>query len=296
MKRFIFIITIFLFVLPLVTAGSIKEINLDIDIENKEPIVNAEYVFTDEIKEISFPCDCDFNAIHIEDGICEKKKDINNILVCKPESPFMVGLIKIHPTFRLEDVITKQGNISYFSLDIPILEETDRFNINIKIPNGMALSDNKNYPLSPTDGNIWSDGRRIIISWESENLQKGDVIPIRIYYESLDAGIIAYLNQTWFVILVFGVILSAVITNRLLSKKSQLVLSVLNENEKMVVDIIKSQHTDKIDQRQVVKLSGFSKAKVSRIIQSLEERGLLEREKRGRKNIISLKSKYFSEM
>jgi len=296
MKRFIFFAILFLFVFSFAKANPIKEMNLDIDIQGKEPIVNAEYIFTDEIKEINFPCDCDFGSIEIEDGYCEKEKEINNILVCRPKSPFMVGTLKIHPSFKLKDVITKQGNISYFSLDVPILEETEKVEINVKIPNGMALADNKNYPLSPSDGTIWSDGRRIIITWTSEEVKKGDVIPIRIYYESLSAGITSYLNQKWFVILIFGVILSVVITNRFLSRRSQLVLSVLNENEKMAVDIIKSQHKDKVDQREIVKLSGFSKAKVSRIIQSLEERGIVEREKRGRKNKISLKRKILQEI
>jgi len=295
MKRFILIPIIFLLVINAVSANSMKKINLDINIDG-DAKVNAKYIFTDEIKQVNFPCDCDFSNIYIEDGKCRRIKDIKNILVCEPPSQFMVGIIEINPSFTVKDTIKKSGNVSYFSLDIPILWDTEEISINVKIPNGMALIDNDNYPLSPTDAKIGSDGRRIIASWNFENMEKGDVIPIRVYYESMSAGLAGRLNEKWFVVLILAVIITAVIVNRLLSKRSQLVLSVLNENEKMIVDLIKDQHTDKVDQRKLVQLSGFSKAKVSRIIQSLEERGLVEREKTGRKNKVSLRKKYFKEM
>ncbi len=295
MKRFILIPIIFILLINTVSANSMRKINLDIDID-RDAKINAKYIFTDEIEQVNFPCDCDFSDIKIEDGKCEEIKDIKNILICEPESPFMVGIIEINPSFTVKDTIKKQGNVSYFSLDIPVLWDTEEISINVKIPNGMALMDNDNYPLSPSDAKIGSDGRRIIVSWNFENMEKGDVIPIRVYYESMEAGLIGNLNEKWFVVLILAVIITAVIVNRLLSKRSQLVLSVLNENEKMIVDLIKDQHTDKVDQRKLVELSGFSKAKVSRIIQSLEERGLVEREKTGRKNRVCLRKKYFKDM
>jgi uncharacterized membrane protein len=44
-----------------------------------------------------------------------------------------------------------------------------------------------------------------------------------------------------------------------------------------------------VDQRQIVRETDFSKAKVSRIISNLVERGVLEKEVKGRKNLIRLK-------
>ena len=46
-----------------------------------------------------------------------------------------------------------------------------------------------------------------------------------------------------------------------------------------------------IDQRDVVRETDFSKAKVSRIIKDLEERGLVSKISKGRKNIIKLSMK-----
>jgi len=79
------------------------------------------------------------------------------------------------------------------------------------------------------------------------------------------------------------------------SRKSELILSVLNEAERIVIDIVRKQGKDKVDQRKIVAQSGFSKAKVSRIIQSLESRGVVSVEKMGRKNRITLRKLSFKE-
>jgi len=59
-----------------------------------------------------------------------------------------------------------------------------------------------------------------------------------------------------------------------------------------VIDIIRKEKKKQIDQRRIVNLSAFSKAKISRIIRSLEERGIVESERIGRRNKISLKKKF----
>ena len=80
-----------------------------------------------------------------------------------------------------------------------------------------------------------------------------------------------------------------------LPKRAELVLSVLNEGERMIVDIIRKEGIEKVDQRKIVGLSGFSKAKVSRIIQGLQGRGVVDVERTGRKNRVSLKKTMFKE-
>ncbi|MEM2174689.1 MAG: winged helix-turn-helix transcriptional regulator, partial [Candidatus Micrarchaeia archaeon] len=71
--------------------------------------------------------------------------------------------------------------------------------------------------------------------------------------------------------------------------------SVLNEAERIIVEILQNQPGEEIDQNKLVTISGFSKAKVSRIIKSLEERGVVESIRYGRKNKIILKKKFVKE-
>jgi DNA-binding Lrp family transcriptional regulator len=65
--------------------------------------------------------------------------------------------------------------------------------------------------------------------------------------------------------------------------------SVLNKDEKRIVDIL-SRHGGKSGQKVLVRESDFSKAKVSRLVKNLKERGVVDIEPiSGRENRIILK-------
>ncbi|MCK5452584.1 MAG: hypothetical protein KAI51_04045, partial [Candidatus Aenigmarchaeota archaeon] len=74
------------------------------------------------------------------------------------------------------------------------------------------------------------------------------------------------------------------------SRKMNTVLSVLHEGERKVIELLMAGEGT-CDQRVLVNETGFSKAKMSRIILDLEERGLVTKTRRGRTNIISLSEK-----
>ena len=293
---FSFILITLISLQSVIAENPMNEISLEIEL-GKNVDVQAKYVFMDEIDQVSFPCECDFKDIKIEDGICEKIKTIDNILVCRPPSPYMVGQLEINPSFKITDVIKTNGNVSYFSLDIPILWDTDEVNIEISLPEGIGLVEDDNFPLSPKEAIFGSDGRRITIIYNEENLEKGDVIPLRVAYNSVSNGdFISEINSSLIVVVVLLAIVIIVLLNKFLARRSQIVLSVLNENERAIIDLIKKQPMDKIDQRKIVSVTGFSKAKVSRIIQDLEERRMVERKKIGRKNMVYLKSAKLKEL
>jgi len=62
------------------------------------------------------------------------------------------------------------------------------------------------------------------------------------------------------------------------------VMEVLDEYEKKVYEIVKE--AGKIRQNEIVEKTGFSKARVSRVLKSLAEKKLVKVEKRGRTNIV----------
>jgi len=299
MKRFIIILIFNLLLIPTVFAQVMRQLNTTIDIQ-KDGLCNAEIIFrfTDEIKEINFPFTGKIEDLNVENGECVIKEDINKILQCKPPSRFMVGTIIIKTKFNWDGLVEKRGNISYFSLDIPILWNTDKVSVIIKLPDKTLLAEKAILPISPSRYDIGSDGRRILASWSLKNKNPGDVIPIRIYYESVSPVLPEFIDENLVYILIFILILIVIVGTlfifRKVSKKSELVLSVLNENERLVVDIIRKEKKKQVDQRRIVNLSGFSKAKVSRIIQNLQERGVVESERRGRRNKITLKKKFIS--
>jgi len=294
MKRFIILVILSFFLLPVASAQVMRQLNTTIDVQD-DGVCNAEIIFkfTDEIKEINFPFTGEIEDLTVKNGECIVKEDINKILQCKPPSPFMVGTIIITTKFSWNGLVDKRGNISFFFVDIPILWNTDEVSVIIKLPDKALLAEKVLLPISPSGYHIGSDGRRILTSWTFKNKRSGDVIPIRLYYEPISSK---FIPEDLVYILIFVLILIVIVGTlfifRKVSKKSELVLSVLNEPERLLIDIIRKEKKKQVDQRRIVSLSGFSKAKVSRIIQSLKERGIVETERIGRRNKIILKKKF----
>jgi uncharacterized membrane protein len=291
MKRFIPLLVLFLFI-PTVSARVMHQFNTTVDVnEDGSSYFEFSFKFSDDIKEVEIPFSGSISNLFTEEGKCEIRESVGNVIHCEPPSPFMVGIIKIKTTFKASGLVEKRGNISYFSFDIPILWHTDDISVVVKLPKNMALAEKVLLPISPSGADIRSDGRRLITSWSFKDKIKGDIIPIRIYYETISPLPLQQYYE-WIIVIGIVIIIGMALIYRRISKRSELVFSVLNENEKMIVDIIKKEGKKPVDQRKVVSLSGFSKAKVSRILQSLTERGIVDVERIGRKNKITLKKKF----
>jgi len=296
MKRFIIIVAFSLFLLPTVSAQIMRQLNVTVDILKDDSCnIELSFRFTDKIKEVKFLFSGEIHDLRTENGKCTVKEDIGRILQCEPPSPFMVGDITVKTNFRGTGLIEKRGNISYFSFDIPMVWDTDNVLVIVKLPDGMLLTEKVLLPISPSGADIRSDGRRILATWSLSNKRYGDVIPIRIYFETTSPERVIYLRYRYLAAIAIVVVISLIYIYKRVSKRTELVLSVLNENEKIVVDIIRKEGKEKVDQRKIVALSGFSKAKVSRIIDSLVGRGVIKVERIGRRNKITLKKIAFKE-
>ncbi len=291
MKRFILPSIICLLLIPAVSARVMYQLNTQSRfMKMVSSDVEFSFKFSDDIKEIEIPFSGSISDLNTEDGKCEVRETVGNVIHCEPPSPFMVGTVKIKTSFKTLSLVEKRGNISYFSFDIPILWDTDDIFVTVKLPENMALAEKVLLPISPSGADIRSDGRRLITKWSFQDKTTGDIIPVRIYYEPIAPQPMQQYYE-WIIVLVAVVIVGMVLIYWRVSKRSELILSILNENERMVVDIIKSEKKQPVDQRKIVTQSGFSKAKVSRIIQSLSERGVVEVERIGRKNKVTLKKR-----
>ena len=294
-KKLCTVCTFLFLVIPLVRAEAIRNLTVDINIvEDNEVEFDVFFRFTEEIKEIRIPIRGKAEIIETVGGKCEFREGIVNEIVCRPPSPFMVGEVSISTKFRIRNLVRKVGNVSFFSFDVPITYPTDFVKIIVRLPKGMFVSDSVEMPLSPSGSFSTVKEKRIIEIWEFENKNPGDIIPIRIYYEAGEIPVMSELFETLMglriIIVIFGVVLVFTIFyfGKKLKERREEVFSILNVDEKRIIDLIRS-HGGKIDQRELVRLTDFSKAKVSRLVKELKERGVVEVERRGRKNRVYLK-------
>ena len=77
--------------------------------------------------------------------------------------------------------------------------------------------------------------------------------------------------------------------NKIGEIRVEIVNLVCSPKERKVIEMLINEKKD-IDQRRIVKETDFSKTKVSRIIQNLVDKDLIEKIPKGRNNLIRLKT------
>ena len=204
-------------------------------------------------------------------------------ITCKPELTEEKKTLEI--SFKTEDFIKKLGDKYFFSGDFTLGQPIKNIFAYVKLPEGMGLSKN-NSNIFPKNGIISSDGRRIVIIWRINEVKATEPIKFSVSYEPVK---LVQTIETWKIIAIVSVVAisSSYLLIQKIRKPKEVILSVLDEYERKVMDVIVG-HGGKVKQKRIVQETNLSKAKVSRVIKSLVDRGLIEVERLGRTNRIKL--------
>ena len=287
-------IIILMLLIPAVQAASLTEYNIDISINDDKStdwIVKLEYSDVTP-KSDYFIFGTPTNLDVTGDGAplkCIIGDAIGTSVICNNANAKSV-IYK----FRLQNSIENIRQLNRFVYKFSITQFTDKFAANIKLPLGAALVEKSRLEgtglqrFEPSFGREGSDGRRIYVEWVSTTPKLGETYDISVIYEGVSASsyeILLFLG-------IIGALLAVIAAFVLYTKKFRIhsrdILPVLTENERKVMEILFNDKKD-VDQRKIIKETDFSKPKVSRIIQDLCNRGLIEKVPKGRTNIIKLK-------
>lgn len=175
--------------------------------------------------------------------------------------------------------------------------------VTIKLPEGKGLINREDaqtatglLPYAPADGDTRTDGRRILIDWARNNFTAGDLLSISAVYENIQDLAFSNLLPLFTALIVILVIISTYLylkKNKIIVKTEEnldSVLLILTTDERKVIDSLLAENGEKM-QRKIVYETNFSKAKVSRLISNLKNRGIIGVEERGRTNRIFLLKK-----
>jgi predicted transcriptional regulator len=198
-------------------------------------------------------------------------------------------------TFTTSELVKGLNNkLFLFNGDFGLNKDISSMFVSVKIPEGMVLtSKNNTYPTLPQKTNILSDGRRIIVTWSLSNITSDTPLKFQLAYEP-STSVVTDISGYWLYFLIGVTIatIASLIFIKKFRKPKDVILSVLDDYEKLVMDcIVKAGGT--INQKKIVQETNLSKAKVSRVIKNLVERGLVESERLGRTNKIKLVKKKF---
>lgn len=255
-----------LLLLPLVNA---RELNLDYNIEYGKVLVNYKFSDTPAF-ELSLPSD--FSALSLY---------INN----KPYNPeILENIIKLPASQEIEfnfltkDLLERSGQNTFFLSDISIPFNLNS-NIKLTLPENAILSKPLGQGSVFPAAKISTDGQRIILEWETNN-----ALSVFVIFKEKK-------NYIWILIPLLLIIFSLVI---LLKKKPKEIKKIVKQqvklkpDEQKIVDILKKKNGE-CEQVTLQLITSHPKATLSRILKELEERNIIKKISKGKKNIIVLK-------
>ncbi len=192
------------------------------------------------------------------------------------------------------NTITPKQDYLIFRYAIPVIYPTKKIEVEAYLPEGAVVVNSENFEtITPKPTKIGSDekGRRFKIEWILNEPQLGKTYTFNIYYELRAQPLMSEKSRIFYIIsslIVVSLILLVAIYYFLKKQKEEKVINILIEDEKKVLDAIK-ELGEGCKQKDVVKYTGFSKAKVSRIVEELKKRNIIEVEKVGKHNKLYLK-------
>ncbi|MBW2970655.1 hypothetical protein KY320_00680 [Candidatus Woesearchaeota archaeon] len=172
-----------------------------------------------------------------------------------------------------------------FLLDFVAPADIKKLDIMLILPEGYtleeALGDEKG-SIYPKPDSATTDGNVMEFSWGRSGLKQGDELPIYVMFK-VRQSVFAY------VVLVAFMLVLAIFVSLYTAKKPKQSVVGLKEDEEMIVNVLQQREGKMCEQGTLRVITGWPKSSLSKLLTELEERGVIHREKRGKKNLVFLK-------
>ncbi|MFH1445610.1 MAG: MarR family transcriptional regulator [Nanoarchaeota archaeon] len=200
--------------------------------------------------------------------------------------------------FDTKDGIKKVNNQFIFSANYDLPASVNDVIIKVKLPENAALTD-----VFPPNPRTATANKTITLLWSEEDLVDNKINFLVKYNIPIFGEEFYILFIVTVTLIVIIVMIAMVLYVKRSPKKPEtkeepevdtvrVVTSVLREDEKRIVDILE-RHDGEVIQKVLVRETDFSKAKVSRLVKNLKERGIVDAEPLGRTTKVTLKIRPF---
>lgn len=324
MNKVLLLLCVLLF-FPLVHSLEIVSYEATVELTNMTPkesivftLLNTDVV---EIDELNYPFSGDVEDITVIDSL----GTLSSTLDFRGKNAFVTAILR-RPLRKDESVtliydiethglLTKRGDTHILSQSHSLLANVKKFKLNIILPEGYGITEEG---VSPTPTRFISDGRRIILVWEygtpiPTELREFRVILLfekliqeepTIIVETVEPPPVSNSNPMVLPYMVIAVLFLVLIPlglhylraedtiiTALFRKKRGIEnkIDILREDEQSILKLVVEE--DGIDQRDIQRITDFSKTKVSKILSELEKRGAITKQQIGRRNKIYLTDK-----
>jgi uncharacterized membrane protein len=212
-----------------------------------------------------------FNANKIE---CELEERLGlNILTCSVEPYTGTYFIKLNYQYR---PINLDGEILFRTTHKP---EAENFIFIAKLSEDYQVPlDELEDLISPPPTSKYTESGRQIFAWKLDNL------------ETFEATIVAKSVSQFKAAPLIAFLIALIIVLAFFKFRKKKISPKFTEPEQKIVEALKKQKKA-IKQKELQRLTGFSKARLSRMLNNLEEREVIQKKPWGRTNLIELKRK-----
>ena len=290
---------LFILLVQIAHAATIENATTTGVIEGREVRINSQYETSSErVEDLYIQLPRDVSSVSASmDGVardCTIKKSIafcgkldngNHSVLVEYVTSESLGSLSDRDVFRFNEYLPFRTNRHTFVLKLPV---------GSIIPTEEGKD--PTFFLNPKPNEVLSDGQRIIITWKSSNTNAVSISaviqslrPVDWKFEGFVIAIAASLGA-------FGMWYFLIKRRRFekpkkqkKEKKSKELVPKFIEHEQRVVDLLGKAENKELWQKQILQETKFSKAKLSRIIRNLEQRGVVTKTIFGNTNKISLK-------
>lgn len=195
--------------------------------------------------------------------------------------------------YTSDENVKKRDGYLLYSDSIRMDDDIETLSVLVKLPEATGLSEPIESSYSPSDALIGSDGRRLVINWLKNNLKEGEMFDVSVAFEKTGDIIPSNFPLEYIIIIIivsfsgFGLFYQIYLRD----KNVKVILPVLKSDEKTIFNTI-MKHGSGVNQKVIVRDSGYSKAKVSKVLNSLKERGLIKLERIGRSNKVYIEKNF----
>ncbi|MEE8358850.1 MAG: MarR family transcriptional regulator [Candidatus Hydrothermarchaeales archaeon] len=178
-------------------------------------------------------------------------------------------------------LLRKDGETeALFKLRFPV--DVRDFSLSAVLPeHALPISTEDGYSIFPTPDRQFIEDNRYHVLWKRNNFKAGDEVTYSVAYGLPKRSYLPYLIS---LIILLGALLYIFYMKR---RKRDLFLRGLGKGERKVIELLLERKD--AYQHEIRGEIDVSKVKMTRIVQKLEEKGLVEKKKHGKRNKLFLK-------
>lgn len=266
--------------LSLVVAQEFDTYSIKADISQDIVVEEVEITFSN-ISELSYTVD----------------GSIEDLQVYSRDGSVAFSLEKGPHSYLVVSGLSDKGHLKLiFKTDAPLLKRDDesetlfkvRYPLNVRnfslrliLPeNSLPASTRDAYSIFPSPTDTFIEEGRYNIVWELKGIREGEELTFTASFSPTKKSFVPHI----LVLMIIVISAAGLLIYR--RKKEELFMRGLDEDERRVVRLLKAE---KEDQKEIQNELGFSKVKMTRVVQKLEGKGLIRKEKTGRRNKLFLK-------